>query len=427
MTNLIILLYEVQDLRKMMDSTLLISFLCLIVLSAMYSGSETAFLTSHKAKILIWRRQNKSFSKILYNYIAKPEKFLIATLVGNNAVNVLYTTIGTLIFIPFMDEGSVTILLAVIILIFSEVSPKIYFSLMSDHYILYFSFFIRMTDLLLKPITALTGYISSLSLKSVSINFNEVQSIFSKEDIDQIFTESLDENHDKYDLLPLLKKTLLLKSTKVKEVMVPSVDMIFLRKEMSLEEVRKIFYEGNYSRLPVIDETIDKIIGTIHVKELLKDAKDISEVTHEALFIPDSKSCYEALKDLRLNKKSYAIVIDEFGATSGVVYVENIVSTIVGDIEPENVDVKTYKTIIELNKSIYKISGRALKEHLEGLGIEQMTGSFETMAGFILNKIQRIPKKGEVFDFDSFSIKILSATKQRIQWVLLEIKDAKIN
>ena len=128
-------------------------------------------------------------------------------------------------------------------------------------------------------------------------------------------------------------------------------------------------------------------------------------------------------KDLRKEKKSFAVIIDEFGSTSGVVFLENIVSIIVGDIELEYEDVKTYNTIIKLSDTIYKISGRALKEHMDSLGVEIIDGPYETMAGFILDHIKRIPEKGEVFEFEHYKVKILSAAPNRIQWVLLELND----
>lgn len=390
----------------------------LLLLSAFFSGSESAFVNAQNAKAFVWHRQRRRFSKIYVRYVQKQDKYLVTVLVGNNVVNIGLSTIGALIFMPYVGEQGAVLIVTACVLIFSEITPKVLFSVFADSLILPLVPLIRAIEVLVKPVSFIAEWVTS---KLVKLEQNEMNEVFSHHEIDHIFTESKRRGIVELDEHKYIKNILLLKATKVKEVMIPRADIMALDQQTKLEDVYLEFEKLGYSRLPVYEETIDDIKGVVFAKDLVKKPQSLSEIIQPVLFVPETKSCRELLQEMQSENRSVAIAVDEFGGVAGMVRIEQILAAIVGSVD-EDEQHTTSRHFFRLSETTCKIVGRIEKKHLEEeMNISLPEGDYETAAGLVLHTLKRFPEKDEVLEFNGFSFKILSVDQKQITWILVEV------
>lgn len=425
-----------------MTETVIILFT--VLLSGFFSGSEIAFVSANKLKLEIESRRGTFLSRSISYFIHKPETFLTTTLVGNNIINVLYATLMAIFLITpvqsyyQMVTGSMpsaamilliqTVIASVVIMIFGEILPKALYRIHADFMVKLVSVPMRLINWILKPLIELANSSSGILVKILKVGNERSDKIFRRQDMEMIFKELSDsgggEDFDKEDS-ELLQNVLDLSNKRVKETMIPRTEIIAVEKSTTIDEVQKTFITSGFSKLPVYQDTIDDIIGVVFAYDLFHNPESLADIIRPIKLIPSSKKSKDLLTEFRQSNISVAIVIDEYGGTAGMVTIEDLIEEVVGDIQDEyDTDQEIMKKVSE---NIYVISGSVELEDLEikfpEIKLSQSADEFETIAGYIINHIGRIPKVNEELLLGNHKFIISKATPNKLETVKLIMRD----
>ena len=420
-----------------MGTNIAITLLALIF-SAFFSGYEIAFLQGNKLKVELDRKQGKRYAKVMDRFIKSPEKLISCLLVGNNVAIVIYGIAIAKILDPLIERyitsslGGVlaidTIVATLIVLVTAEYLPKTMCRLnpngvFSSLYWLFILFY-----WLLYPITFVTGKMSGRIMKLAGVKeedeSNKVH--FDKSDLLHLSTEisgdSDDENEHANDML-IFQNALNFSSVKIRECMIPRTEIVALDVQDSVEELAVLFVEQGYSRILVYRENIDDIIGYVHSKDLLKDGdkKSIAELLRTVTYVSEEMSAQTLMAYFTKNRQSIAVVRDEYGGTSGIVTLEDLIEEIFGDINDELDKEEFLEKQISENEFIF--SARLEVEEINrkfDLDLPE-SDDYETLAGLIMYYNENIPKEKEILQFGKYSYTILKTTRNRIETVNVKV------
>lgn len=390
-----------------------------LILSFFFAGSETAFISTNSLRIEIWIRKKLRSALMAQKYFQNPDIFLSTTLVGNNLASVLSTTFATIFLITYWGKTLSWIVITLILLLFGEIIPKVLFRTHAHGLILKIMTFIRFFHFLLNPLIVLTTKISSLVIRVLNLESSRDENIlFDKNDILVILKEArlsgiVDEEEQK-----IISRVLNLPDILVREAMVPRTSIQAMSENSTVPEIRNFMIETGKTKIPVYNTTIDNITGIIFMYDLFAGNLLLSEAIKPVLYVPENKKCNELLTEFRQTNTSIAVVIDEYGGTAGLVTVEDLVEELFGEIEesPEKLD----QTIIRINKTTWKIKASESIEIInDQIGVNIPEGEYETLAGFILSELGRIPESGEKIAFNGSSIMVTRASKNVIEEVRL--------
>ena len=423
--------------------TELLLIILTILLSGFFSGSEIAFVSSNRLKMEIESRKDSWTARIVQNFVENPETFLTTTLVGNNIVNVVYATLMTLFLVspvtvffeswfgitpsPLGMLVAQTIIASVIIMIFGEILPKALFRMHADWWIRIIAVPQQICHWVLKPLIMLANGAANLIIKLVQPESEKAEQFFRRQDVELIFKELRDtggRDLDKEDS-EILHNVLELSNKRVKESMIPRTDMVGVEKNTSIEETLSLFISSGFSKLPVYQETIDDIIGVIFAYDLFNNPENLTEIMRPVKLVPASQKSKDLLSEFRQSNISVAVVIDEYGGTAGMVTIEDLLEEVVGDIQDEY---DTEDDIIKkLSNNTYVISGGVeiedlLEAHPE-IPLPTESAEYETVAGYIINSLGRIPKVNEELVMEDCKIIISKATPSRIETVKLMVNE----
>lgn len=401
-----------------MQTEIILAFI-LLFFSAFFSASEIAFITANKIKLEIKSRSSLT-AKIANDFVKKPETFLVTILIGNNFVNIALSSILTYILktIADLNDFSILILLTLLILVFGESIPKTIGRESADGFVLFASLPLKLIYFIFLPAVKLLKFVSEKFLKIFKIKTETIEQFFSKKDFEILLKESEMNEYMKMDIP--FSRVFKLENLAVESAMRPRTEIVGVDKSMTMKEIIETFSKSGHSRLPVYDGTIDNIIGIIYVKDLFKNPKNIDEILKEPYFVPEKKRCIELLKDFKEKNISMAVVVDEFGGVSGLITLEDVIEELVGEIEDE-FDVSK-KLIQKIDPNTFILSGLVEVDQLnEEYKLNIPKGDYETISGFVINNIGRIPSKGEEFIIHDFKITILSATRTRINSLKLTL------
>ena len=412
-----------------MIQTDLIIIVCLI-LSAFFSGMEIAFVSSNRIYLEIEKSQQGFTSKVLKSITQKPSRFIATMLLGNNVALVLYgifmgdrilqifypqTLLSgeTSLFIVFYQ----TLISTAIILLTAEFLPKVFFQLYANTFIKIFSIPVAFFYALFYPITFLIIEFTDVILKQFfKTGSDKVQLSFSKVELGNYIDEQLESFNDKENLdseIQIFQNALDFSEVKTREAMVPRAEVIAVEEKTSIEDIKELFISTGLSKIPVYKETIDHILGYVHAFEIIKKPKTLINILLPVAYIPETMLVNDVLKLLTRQHKSIAVVIDEYGGTSGIVTVEDIVEELFGEIEDE------FDTIAHLEKQLsensYSFSARLEVDYLNQKYDLDLPESefYETLGGMIAYTIGEIPDKNAYIEIPPFTMKIekVSATK----------------
>ncbi|CUS81407.1 Hemolysin, contains CBS domains [Candidatus Kryptonium thompsonii] len=391
----------------------------LLSLSAFFSASEIAFISANKIKLEI-KSQKSLTAKIANEFAKKPETFLITILIGNNFVNIALSSILTFVLKTSANSNDFTILILItlLILIFGETIPKTIGRESADGFVLFASLPLKLIYFIFLPVVKILKSTSERILKILKLKTETIEQFFSKKDFEILLKES--EMNENIKIEIPFSKVFKLETMPVELAMKPRMEIIGVEKNMSMREIVETFSSSGHSRLPVYDGTIDNIIGIIDVKDLFKNPKNINEILKEPYFVPEKKRCIELLRDFKEKNISMAIVVDEFGGVSGLITLEDVIEELVGEIEDE---FDTGKNLIQkVDSNTFILNGLVEIDRLnEEYNLNIPKGDYETISGFVINNIGRIPSKGEEFIINDFKITILNATRTRINSLKLTL------
>lgn len=413
-----------------------------IILSGFFSGSEIAFVTANRLKLEVASRKNSFVSNSVAFFVKSPDTFLTTTLVGNNIINVLYATFMAIFLIDpinFYFElwlgitpsnvqilAVQTVIASVIIMVFGEILPKALFRAQADFMVNVISIPLRICYWVLKPIIILANASSNVLIKILVPGAEKVEQFFSREDIELILRELKDgggSSEIDEDDSEILNNVLELSNKRVKDSMITRTEIEAVDRLAAVDEVLEVMIKSGHSKLPVYRDSIDDVIGVVFAHDFFKKPKSLNEIIRPIKLVPSSKKSKDLMTEFRQSNMSVAIVLDEYGGTAGMITIEDLLEEVVGDIQDEHdIDDEIMKKISPDN---FVISGNVeieeLVENFEEIEIPLEPSEYETVAGYIINYLGRIPKVNEEIFIGSHKFIISKATQSRIETVKLTI------
>jgi len=411
------------------DYNLLI-ILSMLILSAFFSGMEIAYISSNKIHIEIEKKQNNFLAKVLKKITKRPSKFIATMLVGNNIALVIYGFfMGDLLmqFIPIIGFAGLliqTIISTLIILLTAEFLPKVFFQIYANFLLKFFAVPAYFFYVFFSLISEFIIWLSDLVLKFFfQTEGDMVQLSFSKIELGNYISEQMDavETYEEIDTeIQIFQNALDFSEVKSREAMIPRTEVIAVDIEASPRELSKIFIETGLSKILVYKDSIDDIVGYVHSFELFKKPLNIKNIIMPVIFVPETMFAKDVLNILSKKRKSLAVVIDEYGGTSGIITVEDIVEELFGEIEDEHDSIELIEE--ELGDGRYKFSARLEVDYLnEAYKLNFIESeNYETLGGMIVNFTEEIPEQGQIVSFEGFVIQILEVSNTKIE--LVEVK-----
>ena len=404
-----------------------------LILSAFFSGMEIAYVSSDKLNLEIQKKQVGFISNILRRITKEPSKFISTMLIGNNFALVVYGffmgdfIINYLLINIISELNELTIVLiqtsisTIIILIAAEFIPKTVFQIYSDFFIRIFAVPAYIFYIIFSPLTNTVTLISDYILnKFFNTDSKESKLSFTKVELENFIENEIQHSQEEIDTeIEIFQNALELSEIKARDIMVPRTEIIAIDLKMNIKDVKKVFIDTGFSKLPVYKKSIDNIIGYIHSFDFLKKPEEIKSFLLPIEFIPEPMFVNEVLQILTKQRKSLAVVIDEYGGASGILTIEDIVEELFGEIEDEHDNVEYFEK--RINKDIIEVSARLEVEYINNKYKMELplSDSYETLGGLIFNKIEYIPNEEEIIIIDDYKIKIKEATSSKIEKILI--------
>ena len=414
----------------------IIEVVVILLFSAFFSGMEIAFVSADKLRVELDKNGESASAKILAKFYARPNDFISTLLVGNNIALVAYGIlmagiIDEYILIPLgwnVNEGLEvaleTIISTLIVLITGEFLPKTFFKSSPNYMLRLFAVPSYIIYIILYPVSKFTSALSRgvMRMMGLKVNKKATEKAFTKIDLDNLIQSSLQSGgEEEDDDIKIFQNALFFSEVKVRDCMVPRTEIQAVEINSSIDNLKNRFIESGNSKIIVYKDDIDHIIGFIHSSEMFRNPKDWTKQIKEAPVVPGTLSAQKMLKRFMQEKKSLAVVVDEFGGTSGIVTVEDLVEEIFGDIEDEH-DTTNY-IAKQTGENEYVLSGRLEIEKANELLDLDLPESedYLTVSGLILQQYQSFPKLNEVVKFGHFEFKIIKNTTTKIELVRLKI------
>ena len=415
----------------------------MLFLSAFFSGMEIAFISANKVYLELEKKQNNIVAKVLTQITKKPSKFIATMLIGNNIALVIYgfymgdflllwldsianPDFGLINF--FFDEARLftqTVISTLVILFTAEFFPKVFFQIYSNNLIKIFSIPAYVFYIAFSFLSSFVIWISDLVLnKFFKIESDQVQLSFSKVELGNYINEQIEvaeKNEDIDSEIQLFQNALDFSDVKSREAMVPRNEIVAVEENEDLDQLIQLFSKTGFSKLLVYKENRDDIIGYVHSFDMFKKPNKIKDILHNVIYVPESAMVKDVLNMLIRKRKSIAVVIDEYGGTSGMMTVEDIVEELFGEIEDEHDPVQLNEKQIDENTFVF--SARLEVDYINDtykLNIPK-SDQYETLGGFIVNFTEEIPVEGERLEIESFLIKILKTSNTKIETLELKL------
>lgn len=414
----------------------LILIIISLAFSAFFSGIEIAFISANRLKIELDKNQGGIRANILANFAKNPSDFIGTMLLGNNVAIVIYGMLMAMVLEPiigrYTDNAILilltqTILSTLLVLIFAEFLPKTIFRINPNRIISFFAIPLKVLTFILSPLTFITVGLANLILR-IFIKKEELEGeiiAFEKTDLDSYLEESLNkvENNEELDHeVKIFHNALNFSDVIARDCMVPRNEIIAFELEDDINDLLNKFIETGLSKILIYRDSIDNIIGYIHSYEMFKSPENIKSALLPVSIVPESITANNILEELIQKNRSIAIVVDEYGGTAGMITMEDVIEEIFGEIIDEH-DLGDISHQ-QLTADKFEFSGRTEIDFINDnypLKIPE-NEEYETLAGYIIQKIAEIPLKGDVISIDGFEITILEVSQARIEYVSLERK-----
>ncbi|MBQ1993238.1 MAG: HlyC/CorC family transporter [Lachnospiraceae bacterium] len=419
------------------DITQLICLIILLLLSSFFSSAETALTTVNKIRMrTLSESGNKKADRVL-RVTDNSAKMLSAILIGNNIVNLSASSLATTLAVKIFGSvgaGIATGILTFLILIFGEVSPKTLATIHADKISLKISGIIEFLMFIFTPLILVINTFSMGFLMLLGVNPNDKDKAITEEELRTIVDVSQETGVIEDEERTMIHKLFDFGDAEAKEVMIPRIDMIFVDVNSTYDEVIEIFKEYKYTRLPVFEESTDRIVGVLNIKDLLllndnKDSEaeyrenfDIRNLMREAYFTFEHKNTADLFIEMRKSSLSLAIVLDEYGSTAGLITLEDLLEEIVGEIRDEY-DSDEIDDITKISEREYLVLASAnLEDVSRELELNLISEDYDTVGGYCLEQLDHLPEKNEVIvTEDEVLIRIESVDNNRIEKVYIKL------
>lgn len=401
----------------------------LLILSAFFSSAETSLTTVNKLRIRTLVEDGVKGAKTISDLIEDPAKMLSAILIGNNIVNISASSLATTLAIDLLGSygaGIATGILTLLILIFGEITPKSLATMYAEKMAFFYAPVIYLLTKLLTPVIFLINKLSNGLLLLFHIDPNAQAKSMTENELRTIVDVSHEEGVIESEERLMITNVVDFGDSLAKDVMVPRIDMAFADVNLSYDELVAAFEKDMYTRLPVYSGTRDNVVGIVSLKDVFfyrgaKEEFHIKNFLRAPYFTYEYKKTSELLRDLKKATNSIAIVLDEYGATAGLITLEDLVEEIVGEIRDEY-DTDEEDPIQKVAENVYKISGvTKLDEINEILDLDLESDDYDSIAGHVIHLLDHLPSEGETVTEDACTYQVLSMDKNRIDKILLTI------
>ena len=386
----------------------------LLILSGFFSGSETGMMAANKIKLKNLSKKSKNSAKRALELLKKPDQLLSAILVGNNFANILASAIVTIMMINYFNGNVLlgSIILTIVILIFSEITPKTIAAIKPESIATRSSFLLKILVYIFKPLIFFTNFISRSILSVFKLNARDASNN------DNLNTEELKTLLDESgDLIPkqyrkMLSSVLGMEELVVEDVMIPTSEVIGINIKNDYLEAMNVIESTEYTRLPVFDDSIDNLIGILHLKdshsflELLEEKQDINSALQETYFVSQSTALMKQLREFLSNDKSIALVVDEYGEIQGLISIEDIFKEIVGKFGSAKEDLEKEFVVLS-DKSVITDGNARIRDLNNYVGWNIYDDSSKTINGLVTEHLDQIPQANLCIEIDSYRFEII--------------------
>lgn len=404
-----------------------------VTLSAFFSGMEIAFTSANRLRMEIDRKRGGVVGRIIERFASKPGEFITTMLVGNNIVLVIYSTfmaklihlIAERMGVSMAEESVVveTLISTLIIIFLGEFTPKSVFKMRPNAFFRALIFPVYLCYLILFPIAKFSTALSFGILRLVGLKVKEEHNIksFGKIDLENLIDESGESENAQNNEIKIFQNALDFSDLRVRDCMVPRVDVEAVEATISIEELTERFIDTSFSRLFVWEDSIDNIIGYVTTKSLFRQPKSIREILMPVRYVPETMVTERLMGEMIRSKQSVAVVIDEFGGTAGIISLEDVLEEIVGEIEDEHDTPELVEKV--LGDGSWVLSCRLEVAYLNeryGVGLSE-NDDYDTLGGYIITKYGSIPTVGTIIESEGKEIKILKSTSSRVELVKVKV------
>lgn len=411
------------------ETVQIIILIILLLLSAFFSSAETALTTSSKIKMKRLAEEGNKNAALVLKITDNPDKMLSAILIGNNIVNISASSLATIFVQSMWGDWAISIgtgVLTILVLIFGEITPKTAATTAANSMALMYAKIIWGLMIILTPVIYIVNLLSSGVMSILRIKKNDKESTFTEEELRTIMNVSHEEGVIEKEEREMINNVFDFGDAEAKDVMVPRIDMCMVEDNCSYDELINIFKENKYTRIPVYQESPDNIIGIINIKDLILyragDEFKIRDFLREAYYTYEYKKLSELMVEMKKDSVNITIVLDEYGVTAGLITIEDLLEEIVGEIRDEY-DYDEEDIIKKISDDEYIVDGQVKLDDInETLGLSLTSEDYDSLGGYIIGYLDRLPIKGDKVEQDNFTLVVDSMIKNRINKIHIYFK-----
>ena len=404
--------------------------LLLLALSAFFSSAETALTTVNRIRMRTLAENGHKQAELVIKIVEDQGKMLSAILIGNNVVNLYASSLATILASELFGSravGAATGILTLLILVFGEITPKTVSTLSSEMISLKYAPFIYTLMWVLTPVIFLVNQLSMLVLRLLRVDPNKKPESITEDELRTIVEVSHEEGVIQMEEKKMITNVFDFGDNLAKDIMVPRIDMTFINVEATYDELLEIFREEKYTRFPVYEESTDNVIGIINVKDLLllegKENFSIRDFLRQPLYTYEFKKAAEMMVEMRKTLNNTVIVLDEYGATAGLITLEDMLEEIVGEIRDEY-DEDEEESVVELEPGQYRVNASLKLDDLnECLDLKLESEDYDSLGGLVIGLLDHLPEEGEEVTHDGLRMVVEHMDKNRIETILLYLPE----
>ncbi len=413
---------------------ILLIIIALIFFSAFFSSAETAMMAASKIKIRNLADDGNEKAKLLLKLLDNQSKMLSTILIGNNIVNIIVSSLTTILAQSLFGNIGITIgtaIITVVVLIFGEITPKTAAAINSEKMALRYVRVIYAITIIFTPIIWIINSLAFFVMKLLGINTKAREQAITESELRSIVDVSHEEGVLEEQEKKIINNLIDFGDDKAEDIMVPKIDVTCIDIDASYEDVMAVFKEEMYTRMPVYEGSSENIVGIINMKDLVLYKQDepfnVRDFLREAHFTFEGKPLSELMLEMKKNAVSMMVVIDEYGSAVGIITLEDLLEEIVGEIRDEY-DADEFDEIQQIKDDSYVVEGQMrLDDFNDNLGTELESDDYDTIGGYIIGKIDRMPKVGDVVFTGNIKLAVTEVDNKRINKVQVDIMHPEVN